>query len=110
MAIAFKNVKSTVLGLQDTIRVGKLSGCRVCDVIPDHYEYLIWADKQGILKFTGIVIETIKEHAGFAAQRRHYEEEIAPYMTQESRDEINALTESISRGDYCDTFEDDVPF
>lgn len=69
--------------MTDKIMVGKLQGCRVCDVIPDHYEYLIWADKQGLLKFKGIVLETIKEHAGFKDQRRHYFEEVVPWEKED---------------------------
>ena len=65
MAVSFKNIKSTVLDMTDKITVGKLQGCRVCDVIEDHYEYLIWADKQGLMKFKAIVVETIKEQANF---------------------------------------------
>lgn len=80
MAIQFKNVKSTVLDMQDKIAVGKLQGCRVCDVIQDHYEYLIWADKSGLMKFTGIVVETIQEHAGYKNQQRHYDEEVRPWI------------------------------
>lgn len=80
MSLSFKNLKSPVLNLEDKITVGKLQGCRVCDVIQDHYEYLIWADKAGILKFSKIVVETIQEHAGYKAQQRHYEEEIEPYL------------------------------
>ena len=83
MALAFKNVKSTVLDMTDKITVGKLQGCRVCDVIEDQYEYLIWADKSGLMKFTKIVIETIQEHAGFKNQQRHYEEEVKPWMETE---------------------------
>ena len=83
MAISFKNIKSTVLDMTDQIKVGKLAGCRVCDVIHDHYEYLIWAEKQGFLKFTKIVIETIQEHAHFKGQERHYEEEVKPWLEHE---------------------------
>ena len=86
--------------MTDKILVGKLSGCRVCDVIQDHYEYLIWADKSGLMKFTKIVVETIQEHAGFKRQQRHYEEEIAPYL-KESVDMVKSTYE---------VFEDDVPF
>jgi hypothetical protein len=50
MAITFKNLRSPLLDLQDKILVGKLAGCRVCDCIQDHYEYLIWADKSGLMK------------------------------------------------------------
>ena len=99
MAISFKNVKSTVLDLTDVIRVGKLSGCRVCDIIEDHYEYLIWADKQGLMKFSKIVLETISEHAGYKNQQIHYENEIAPYTKQFNESEVTELD-----------FSNDVPF
>ena len=82
MALEFKKLRSPLLGMLDTIITGKLSGCRVCDCIPDHYEYLIWAEKSGFLKFQGIVTETIAEHAGFKAQQRHYEEEVAPWKEE----------------------------
>lgn len=79
MAIGFKKLKSPLLDLQDKITVGKLTGCRVCDVIPDHYEYLIWAEKSGLFKFTKLVVEKIQEQAGFNEQQRHYEEEVKPF-------------------------------
>lgn len=66
--------------MTDKILVGKLQGCRVCDVIPDHYEYLIWADKQGLMKFTKIVVETIQEHANFKAWSIHQDEEVKPWL------------------------------
>lgn len=94
MAIQFKNLKSPVLGMTDKIVAGKLAGCRVCDVIQDHYEYLIWADKAGLLKFQKIVVETLQEHAGFKAQQRHYEEEVKPWIEPPA----------------VDISDDDVPF
>jgi len=66
--------------MQDSITVGKLTGCRVCDVIEEHYEYLIWANKQGMLMFTKIVTETIAEHAGYKNKQQHYDEEVAPWL------------------------------
>ena len=107
MAIGFNKLKSPLLGLTDTIQVGKLSGCRVCDVIADHYEYLIWADKQGLLKFQGLVVETIAEQAGFKAQQQHYREEIAPYVSES--DAIPVLeNEELWSSRVID--QDDVPF
>lgn len=79
--------------------MGKLSGCRVCDVIQDHYEYLIWAEKAGVLKFSKIVVETIQEHAHFKAQEQHYREEIAPYTKEYDESTRQELD-----------FSDDVPF
>lgn len=87
-----------MLDLTDKITVGKLSGCRVCDVIQDHYEYLIWADKAGLLKFSKIVVETIQEHAGYKAQQQHYLEEVAPYTKEydePTRQELDFSDEDI---------------
>jgi len=102
MAISFNKLKSPVLNMTDKITVGKLSGCRVCDVIQDHYEYLIWADKQGLLKFSAIVVETIKEHAGFKAQQQYIEEEIKPWL----EDGLVRREREMLRG----ILDDDVPF
>jgi hypothetical protein len=107
MAIEFNKLKSPLLGLLDTIQIGKLTGCRVCDVIQDHYEYLIWADKQGLLKFQGLVVEIIAEQAGFSAQQQHYREEIAPYVSE--ADTIPILeNEELWSSRVID--QDDVPF
>ena len=65
MAKAFSSIKDPKLSLTDKLTFGKLKDCRVCDVIQDHSEYLIWAEKQGYVKFQQIVIETIAEHAGY---------------------------------------------
>ena len=83
--------------MTDKIVSGKLAGCRVCDVIPDHYEYLMWADKAGLLKFQAIVIESIQEHAGFKDQQRHYTEEVKPWL--EPEDDVLPII-----------LDDDVPF
>lgn len=77
--------------MQDKIAFGKLRDCRVCDCIQDHYEYLIWAEKAGYIKFQPIVVETLQEHAGYKAQQVHYEQEIKPWIEP-------------------DVQEDDVPF
>jgi len=98
MAISFNKLKSPLLDLQDKIVVGKLAGCRICDVIQDHYEYLIWANKQGLFQFTKLVTETIQEHAGYKNQQVHFEEEIAPYTKEFNESDVREL-------DF-----DDVPF
>ena len=102
MAISFNSLRSPLLGLTDTIQVGKLTGCRVCDVIEDHYEYLIWADKQGLLKFQGLVVETIAEQAGFKAEQQHYREEVEPWL----EDDLVKCERKMIRS----ILEDDVPF
>ena len=102
MAIQFKNLKNPKLGLTDKLTFGKLKDCRICDVIEDHYEYLIWAEKQGYVKFQQIVIETIQEHASF--QKWEAPEE------SEDTNKRQDLYEILTRQDYYSSFEDDVPF
>lgn len=65
MAISFNKLKDPKLGLLDKLTFGKLSGCRVCDVVQDHYEYLIWCEKQGFVKFNREVEILICETASF---------------------------------------------
>ena len=102
MAIGFKNLRSPLLDLTDKIMVGKLTGCRVCDVVPDHYEYLIWAEKSGLFKFTKIVTETIQEHAGYKSQQRYIQEEVKPWLEDDLVKQEREIVRSIQ--------EDDVPF
>ena len=83
MSLNFKSLKSPLLGLHDQVPIGKLKGCRICDVVQDHYEYLIWAEKQGLVKYQPAVIKTIQEAAGFALQEQHYEEEIKPWLDED---------------------------
>lgn len=82
MAKTFSKLKSPLLGLTDLLTFGKLNGCRVCDVIEDQYEYLIWAEKQGLVKFQQNVIAKIKKQAGFEDEKRHYEEEVQPWLDE----------------------------
>lgn len=96
MALQFKNIKNPKLGLTDTITFGKLKGCRVCDVAQDHYEYLIWAERSGYVKFQPEVVSLIQEQASFAAWQLHEEQEVKPWF------EENDLKPVI--------LDDDVPF
>lgn len=100
MAKSFKTLKDPKLGLLDKLTFGKLKDCRVCDVIQDHYEYLIWAEKQGYVKFQQIVVETIQETAHFSKWEAPDE--------HNSQDDVRDLYEKVTRIDY--DWEDDVPF
>lgn len=100
MAITFNKLKDPKLGMLDKITFGKLRDCRVCDVIQDHYNYLIWAEQQGYVKFQQIVIETIQEHASF----EKWQDPEKKYAEDKHQD----IYEKISRQDY--DWEDDVPF
>lgn len=108
MAIQFKKLRDPKLGLTDKLTFGKLAGCRICDVAQDHYEYLIWAEKSGYVKYQKEVIELIQEQASFARWAIHEAEEIAPYM---DGNKYEYLAEIASRQDYDTTFEEgDIPF
>ena len=107
MAIKFTKLRDPRLGLTDKLTFGKLAGCRICDVAQDHYEYLIWAEKSGFVKYQPEVIELIQEQASFARWTIHEAEEVAPYM---DGNKYEYLAEIASRQDYDTSFEDDVPF
>ena len=98
MAISFTKLKSPKLGLTDKITFGKFKDCRVCDVVQDHYEYLIWAEKQGYVKFNREVEVLICETASF-------EKWEAPVEDSEPRD-IFEISSKYQNG----IFDDDVPF
>ena len=108
MAIKFTKLRDPRLGLTDKLTFGKLTGCRICDVAQDHYEYLIWAEKSGFVKFQPEAVELIQEQASFARWTIHEAEEVAPYM---DGNKYEYLAEIASRQDYDTTFEEgDIPF
>ena len=65
MAINFNKLKDPKLQMLDKLTFGKFKDCRVCDIIQDHYEYLIWAEKQGFVKFSQEVTDCILDQANF---------------------------------------------
>jgi uncharacterized protein (DUF3820 family) len=107
MAISFTKLKNPKLGLTDTLTFGKLAGCRICDVAQDHYEYLIWAEKSGYVKYQVEVVELIQEQASFACWKINEAQEVAPYI---NGNKYEYLAEIASRQDYDTSFDDDVPF
>ena len=80
MALAFTKVKSTKLAPTSLLTFGKFSGCRVCDVWDDHYEYLIWASKAGYVQFDAVVVDHLCKVAGFHAAQEHYKNEVEPWL------------------------------
>lgn len=102
MAKAFTQLKDPKLGLQDKLLFGKFKDCRICDIVQDHYEYLIWAEKEGYIKFQPIVIETIQEMASFKAWTPL---EISDEITRKRLIKTHGYT-----NDYFRDMEDDVPF
>lgn len=98
MAISFNKLKDPKLGLTDKLTFGKLSGCRVCDVVQDHYEYLIWIEKNGYVKYQREVEVLIFEAANF---ERVEDPENTEGQIVDTYDRFN--------GSLTD-WEDDVPF
>ena len=88
------------MGLLDKLTFGKLKDCRVCDVVQDHYEYLIWANKQGYVQFQKEVTDLIEEQANF--------ERWEGVDEHNSQDDIVKDTYEKFMG-FSD-MEDDVPF
>ena len=80
MALQFNKLKNPKLGLTDTITFGKLAGCRICDVAQDHYEYLIWAEKSGYVKYQAEVVALIQEQASFARWTINEIQEVKPWF------------------------------
>lgn len=103
MAKSFSTLKDPKLGLLDTITFGKLKDCRVCDVIEDHYEYLIWAEKNGYMRFQQIVLETIQEAA-------HFEKWVPPETPVEAVDTYMKNREMFPAGIWFSDMDDDIPF
>lgn len=95
MSIPFSKARDPKLGLLDKLTFGKFKDCRVCDIVQDHYEYLIWASKQGFVEFQKEVIDLIAEQA-------HFERFKAP-------EEPKVLDVYTYMMNYSD-FEEDVPF
>ena len=100
MSIPFSKARDPKLGLLDKLTFGKFKDCRLCDIIQDHYEYLIWANKQGYVQFQKEVTDLIEEQA-------HFERFKEPEDTSNQHQD---LYEIVTRQDYYATFEEDVPF
>jgi hypothetical protein len=102
MAVSFNKLKDPKLQLTDKLTFGKLKDCRVCDVIQDHYEYLIWCEKQGFVKFSKEVTDLVLEQA-------HFEKFKPPEEDNDNKD--HDFYEIVTRGaSYEASWEDDVPF
>ena len=83
MAKSFGNLKSTKLDMLDKLTVGKFAGCRVCDIIADDFEYLIWLNKQGFANFTALVMSDLLSRAGFKEAEEYYKNEVEPWKDED---------------------------
>ena len=79
MAKTFGSLKSTKLDMMDKLTMGKFAGCRICDIIQEDFEYLIWLNKQGFANFTAPVMSDLLARAGFREAEEHYKNEVEPW-------------------------------
>lgn len=106
MALNFKNLRDPKLGLTDKLTFGKFKDCRLCDIIEDHYEYLIWAEKQGYVKFQQDVTNLILEQANFEKWVKPTELETTDTYLKRNLGHYS----SYSRDYVFSDMEDDIPF
>jgi hypothetical protein len=97
MAKSFSTLKSPLLALTDKLSFGKFKDCRLCDIIQDHYEYLIWAEKEGYVKYSKEVKDVILEQAHFERWKEPEVEEDKPITHR-----VSSL--------FDDPWDEDVPF
>ena len=83
MAKTFGSLKSNKLDMLDKLTMGKFADCRICDIIEDNFEYLIWLNKQGFANFTAPVMTDLLSRAGFREAEQHYKNEIEPWENED---------------------------
>ena len=81
--IQFKNLKKTILDFEDKIPSGKFRDCRICDIIQDDYDYLIWCQRNNMLQLSKPVIAKIHQLAAFAENEEYFDNEVAPYLAED---------------------------
>lgn len=95
MAISFSKLKDPKLQLTDKLTFGKFKDCRICDIIPDHYEYLIWAESNGYVKLQQEVKDLIAETANSS-------------NWEDPSEKVNEMPGFNPWG--SDAWDDDIPF
>ena len=108
MAKSFSSIKKD-LGLLDFIPIGKYKQCRVDSIIEQDSDYLIYMDKEKILKFAPEVIERLMKK--FCTDS--IEVKVPKYMKYypDSFDMVNGqdmASPSVWQTD--EELEDDIPF
>ena len=82
MAKSFKSLKDPKLHLTDKLPFGKYKDCRIIDIMPDSWEYLMWLSKNTGVQFGQDVFDEITRHFRGYEDNRHEEEEIKPWMQE----------------------------
>lgn len=95
MAKSFSNLKDPKLGFHDQLPFGKFVGCRVHDIMPEDYEYILWLHEKQPNLFTREVIDEAIALRTEAAAEQHYNEEVKPYS---------------GTSQWFSDWDDDIPF
>jgi hypothetical protein len=80
MAKSFFTVKDLRLDFQDKLLFGKYINCRVCDILPFDYEYILWLESVKPGTFKVVVLEEARSILTEMDAERHLNEEIKPYL------------------------------
>jgi hypothetical protein len=97
MAIIFNKLKDPKLNLLDKFTFGKFQMCRVCDILQEDYDYVLWLNDKNPQLFSTEVITEAKQLKQEAVQKQHYEEEDKPF-------------ENANPYFTLDDWDDDIPF
>lgn len=84
-------LKSPKLAPTDQLTFGKFKGCRICDIVEDEYEYLIFMEKHKFVSYNKETIALIHKHGNFAAEKRYLQEEVIPYIDDYIYNELDEL-------------------
>jgi len=96
MAITFNKLKSPKLDLLDKFTFGKFQDCRVCDILPENYEYVLWLHEKSPYMFTTVVVSHARQLKMETVAKIHKKEEEDPYNT--------------SSPWFDSSWDDDIPF
>jgi len=80
MAIQFNKLKDPKLDMLDKFMFGKFQSCRVCDMLEDDYEYVLWLHAKSPNLFSATVISEAMQFKKEAAEKINEEEEVSPYL------------------------------
>lgn len=95
MAINFTKIRDPKLQLTDKLSFGKFSGCRICDVVEDNYQYFSWLFKNSQIGFSQEVHNAVAEFARQATEKQNQLEEIKPWQSNDA---------------WFSDWDDDIPF
>lgn len=80
MSKSFGKISLGELVLQDKLPIGKLKGCRLCDILETEYEYVIWLENNGHIRLHQEVVAKAQEYKARDEAEQHYRDEVEPWQ------------------------------